>query len=110
MSIPKIVKIKLRPELVSSSKERHESSRINILDTGLSRPSEERVLKFKEKSLGNWSPEIERCMICYGDITTVSSSQLAQCPHCKRNFHDIHWIEWVKKKGKCPVCKNKVAL
>ena len=32
------------------------------------------------------------------------------CPNCQTPFHQAHLAEWVKIKGKCPICNTKLTL
>jgi hypothetical protein len=56
-------------------------------------------------NIGSWSwvekkPTI--CMIC--KLPLKSSQTINRCPMCQTLFHSEHIFEWLKVKGKCPVC------
>ncbi|MFQ5979766.1 MAG: RING finger protein [Candidatus Heimdallarchaeota archaeon] len=46
------------------------------------------------------------CELCNEPITTVSTA----CPFCGSEFHKDHWQGWIRKRGKCPVCDEKVKV
>jgi len=45
------------------------------------------------------------CVVCK---RPVGHGQTAQCHHCKSVAHYPHMAEWLKIKGTCPVCKQKL--
>ncbi|TFF90256.1 MAG: hypothetical protein EU548_03910, partial [Promethearchaeota archaeon] len=45
-----------------------------------------------------------QCPICRSSKIETS----VKCPICGTRFHRRCFLEWVKIKGTCPVCKNKV--
>jgi hypothetical protein len=56
-------------------------------------------------NIGSWS-WVERkpsvCMIC--KLPLKSTHTINRCPMCQTLFHADHIFEWLKVKGKCPVC------
>jgi len=50
--------------------------------------------------------EIGRCEVCKGVITSFDDIFL--CPHNGNSFHTSHFLEWVRIKGECPVCREPV--
>ena len=42
------------------------------------------------------------CMIC--KLPLKAGQDIARCPMCHSPFHGEHIFEWLKVKGKCPVC------
>lgn len=65
------------------------------------------VVDFAVKSIGSWSltekkPEI--CMIC--KLPLKQDQEIKQCPMCNSLFHQNHIIDWLRVKGKCPVCQQ----
>ncbi|WP_287587597.1 zinc ribbon domain-containing protein [Candidatus Borrarchaeum sp.] len=50
--------------------------------------------------------EREKCMVCL--LPMAPGSEIAKCPHCSGVAHKDHLQEWVKIKGFCPKCKNKL--
>lgn len=64
-------------------------------------------LNFDLTIVGNWSlvekkPSV--CMIC--KLPLKSDQKISHCPMCHSLFHDSHIFEWLKVKGKCPVCQQ----
>ncbi len=51
--------------------------------------------------------EREKCTVCL--LPMAPGSEIAKCPHCGGIAHNDHLQEWVKIKGFCPKCKNKLA-
>ncbi len=50
--------------------------------------------------------EREKCTVCL--LPMAPGSEIAKCPHCSGIAHKDHLQEWVKIKGFCPKCKNKL--
>ncbi len=46
------------------------------------------------------------CMVCNSAITSTDSAH--QCPHCEGKAHRIHFLEYLKVKGKCPHCQTQL--
>ena len=42
------------------------------------------------------------CMVC--DNAILSADSALQCPHCEGRAHRVHFLEYLKVKGKCPHC------
>lgn len=56
-------------------------------------------------SIGSWSWVTKKptvCMIC--KLPLKSTQSISRCPMCYTLFHADHVFEWLKVKGKCPVC------
>jgi len=56
-------------------------------------------------SIGSWSWVAKKptvCMIC--KLHLKSTQNISRCPMCHTLFHADHVFEWLKVKGKCPVC------
>ncbi len=47
-----------------------------------------------------------RCMVCQQFIG--QEELYIMCPHCEQLAHRAHLLEWVKIKGICPYCKEKL--
>ena len=45
------------------------------------------------------------CQLCH---RIVIEAEKTTCIHCLRIFHRPHFLEYVKGKGKCPVCQQAV--
>ena len=50
----------------------------------------------------------ERCCVCRRPIGTAG--EVVQCNSCKSVAHYPHMAEWLKIKGVCPVCKQKLTM
>ena len=50
----------------------------------------------------------ERCCVCRRPIGT--EGEVVQCNNCKSVAHYPHMAEWLKIKGVCPVCKQKLSM
>jgi len=50
--------------------------------------------------------EREKCTVCL--LPMAPGSEISKCPHCGGIAHKDHLQEWVKIKGFCPKCKNKL--
>ncbi|MFW9990759.1 MAG: hypothetical protein ACFFD4_01745 [Candidatus Odinarchaeota archaeon] len=48
------------------------------------------------------------CQICKKAITSKADHEC--CPECLSHFHYSHLAEWLKIKGKCPVCKKNMRV
>jgi transcription elongation factor Elf1 len=47
-----------------------------------------------------------RCSVCLGDI--ASGEQFVKCPYCGILCHRDHLSEWIKVKGYCPNCRQRL--
>jgi hypothetical protein len=54
----------------------------------------------------NCDSETIKCSVCKLPISFEST--WAKCPKCDHLAHKEHLQEWVKVKGTCPVCKEKI--
>lgn len=63
-------------------------------------PSDSSRLRFRSKK------EKQTCPIYRATIT--EEDNMADCPECGQTFHYNHFAEWVKTKGKCPLCKEEL--
>lgn len=66
-------------------------------------------LNFDLKIIGKWSlveKKPSTCMIC--KLPLKSDQKISRCPMCHSLFHDSHIFEWLKVKGKCPVCQQSL--
>jgi hypothetical protein len=50
--------------------------------------------------------EREKCTVCL--LPMAPGSEITKCPHCGGIAHKDHLLEWIKVKGFCPKCKNKL--
>ncbi|MHA1881349.1 MAG: hypothetical protein ACTSYG_13255 [Candidatus Heimdallarchaeota archaeon] len=67
------------------------------------------LVNFNITEKGQWllekkKPEI--CMIC--KLPIKEHHKVLKCPMCQAIFHDVHIFEWLKVKGKCPVCMQSL--
>ncbi|MHA1631124.1 MAG: hypothetical protein ACTSVS_13175 [Candidatus Heimdallarchaeota archaeon] len=49
-----------------------------------------------------------KCSVCKLPISFGSLT--LECPHCHTIAHQEHLLEWIKVKGTCPVCQQKLKL
>lgn len=47
-----------------------------------------------------------KCPVCQMDI--VSGEQYTKCPYCGALSHRDHLLEWIKVKGYCPNCRQRL--
>jgi hypothetical protein len=47
-----------------------------------------------------------RCSVCNNDI--VSKDLYVKCPYCGALSHREHLLEWIKVKGYCPNCRDRL--
>jgi hypothetical protein len=62
-------------------------------------------LDFSLDIVGSWSITEKKqtaCMIC--KLPFKEGQRVSRCPMCQSMFHETHIFEWLKVKGKCPVC------
>ncbi|HUT79884.1 MAG TPA: RING finger domain-containing protein [Candidatus Bathyarchaeia archaeon] len=62
-------------------------------------------LNINSTQIGSWSwieKKARICMIC--KLSIKDGQKVSRCPMCQSLFHDDHIFEWLKVKGKCPVC------
>ena len=50
--------------------------------------------------------EIPRCLVCRSPI--YYRDEFVKCPYCGSFAHGTHLIEWVKVKGHCPYCRERL--
>lgn len=53
-----------------------------------------------------YDPDLKSCLICKADFT--EDDQILACPYCMYGSHKSHIEEWVKVKGNCPNCLEKI--
>jgi uncharacterized CHY-type Zn-finger protein len=83
---------------VSDKTKSHDSTRItgNLVD-----------FKIKQQAKWTWIEEKPLfCMIC--KLPFKPQQEIARCPMCQSLFHRDHIFEWLKVKGKCPVCQQQL--
>jgi hypothetical protein len=64
-----------------------------------------KYLDFSITVAGKWSIVEQKptsCMIC--KLPFKETQKISRCPMCHSLFHADHIFEWLKVKGKCPVC------
>lgn len=47
-----------------------------------------------------------KCPVCWNDI--FPEENFVKCPHCDTLYHRDHLLEWIKVRGFCPNCMNKL--
>ena len=66
-------------------------------------------LDFDLTVVGKWSlkeMKPSNCMIC--KLPLKKDQKISRCPMCHSLFHSSHIYEWLKIKGKCPVCSQSL--
>ena len=64
-----------------------------------------KIINFTLILSGKWvwsEAKLFVCMIC--KLSLKSDQPVSRCPMCQALFHESHIFEWLKVKGKCPVC------
>ena len=61
-----------------------------------------------EEVLARESEFQENCSVCRMQIIDVNS--MVRCPECGTPAHYSHLAEWLKIRGFCPICKNKIKV
>ena len=67
------------------------------------------ALDFILNTVGRWSLEEKKsaiCMIC--KLSLKPEQRITKCPMCESMFHQDHIVDWLKMKGKCPVCQQNL--
>lgn len=92
------------PEAQSRYKERAESQVKTVSDSLPHAPSDASSTPSSSTPI---NPN-ESCCVCKRPVG--SGTSVVQCPHCRSAAHYPHLAEWVKIKGTCPVCRQKIQL
>lgn len=64
------------------------------------------TIDLNDKVCSTCQKEVTRCMICKRPISF--GEETAACPKCQNQAHFAHLQEWIKAKGKCPMCSAKI--
>ncbi|NHJ49801.1 MAG: hypothetical protein FK733_18560 [Asgard group archaeon] len=56
----------------------------------------------------NCGVETVQCSVCKLPISF--GSDYLECNHCQNIAHNEHLLEWVKVKGTCPICHQKLIV
>lgn len=67
------------------------------------------VLAPRVQKMAEQMPKQLRCMVC-NLLINPSHEEVVHCPYCNQPAHQIHLIEWIKIKGKCPNCKREIKM
>ncbi len=70
-----------------------------------------KALNFTLNNIGRWTLEEKKpavCMIC--KLSLKGNQNATQCPMCESMFHQKHISDWLRVKGKCPVCQQTLRL
>ncbi|MFX1577384.1 MAG: RING finger protein [Promethearchaeota archaeon] len=62
------------------------------------------------KEIGQWDWTKTAAMCCVCRLQIRDGEQMVYCPHCGNPAHYRHLAEWVKMKGTCPICRNRINL
>ncbi|MBS7249269.1 MAG: zinc ribbon domain-containing protein [Candidatus Freyarchaeota archaeon] len=49
--------------------------------------------------------QLEKCMVCN---LPLGGDKIIRCPYCSGLAHRDHLLEYIKVKGKCPICGKKL--
>lgn len=85
---------------------------VNKADSSMATDSKKitgKALNFTLNNIGRWTLEEKKpavCMIC--KLSLKSNQNTTQCPMCESMFHQKHIIDWLRLKGKCPVCQQNL--
>lgn len=63
-------------------------------------------IELDTKVCSSCQTEVTRCMICKRPISF--GEETTSCPKCQNQAHFAHLQEWIKAKGKCPMCSSKL--
>ncbi len=63
--------------------------------------------RFGEELVQLSGEKVGLCEICKRSVYNVDSR--FPCPDCNNIFHTSHFIEWVRIKEKCPVCRESIS-
>ncbi|MHA1237751.1 MAG: hypothetical protein ACTSSJ_00655 [Candidatus Odinarchaeia archaeon] len=58
------------------------------------------------KIVGEWKWEPLKCIVCM--LPIEEGQKKIFCPYCGTPAHREHFLEWIKIKGFCPMCKRKI--
>jgi len=68
-----------------------------------------RFMISSEEIIGEWDwNKVDRCSVC--NLLIKKEEPIAHCPSCKHPAHRTHLLEWIKIKGICPICKQKITV
>jgi uncharacterized C2H2 Zn-finger protein len=62
------------------------------------------------KEIGQWDWTQTTAMCCVCRLPIRDGEQMVYCPNCGNAAHYRHLAEWVKIKGTCPICRNRISL
>lgn len=65
------------------------------------------ITSVKEIGRWDWTPS-QKCAVC--GLQIREGQQMVYCPNCGNPAHYTHLAEWVRVKGTCPICRNRVNL
>ena len=51
-------------------------------------------------------PKNQICPIC--KLVIRNNTFVLQCPHCQSIYHGEHFIDWLYKEKKCPICLTHI--
>ena len=69
----------------------------------------ERFVISSVTEIGQWDwTATAKCVVC--GLLVREGQQLVYCPKCGNPAHYAHLAEWVKVKGTCPICRNRINL
>ncbi|MFX0168872.1 MAG: RING finger domain-containing protein [Candidatus Hodarchaeota archaeon] len=61
------------------------------------------------KEIGQWDwTKTDQCSVC--GLRIRDGQQMVFCTSCGNPAHYTHLAEWVKTRGTCPICRNRINL
>ncbi|MHA1144488.1 MAG: hypothetical protein ACTSRW_07110 [Candidatus Helarchaeota archaeon] len=59
-------------------------------------------------TVGKWDwNEKKKCIVC-NLIIKDDDDEIVTCPHCRKQAHKKHMLDWLKIRAVCPNCKKKI--
>jgi hypothetical protein len=66
------------------------------------------ILDKKKNTIKIITESKSKCAVCGKDIEIFD--QVSGCPLCNAKAHKEHFLDWVKMKHNCPVCKKSLSV
>lgn len=66
------------------------------------------IFDIKKEAIRVSTASISKCTVCGKDIEIFD--EISGCPICQAKAHREHFVDWVKVKKSCPVCKKSLNI
>jgi len=66
------------------------------------------ILDIKKEKILLYTESKAKCAVCEKKIEIFDD--VMSCPICGAKAHKDHFLEWIRMKGNCPVCKKSLAI